>query len=126
MKLDNILISSLVEFEKDGLSDVVTKKFEQVNYLDWKDVIINVNEINDQYWVRSGRTNSRYEFPMVPVQKNLAELMKTYRNIVQELPGKDNPKKLLFIRYKGNKGVGKQILVVNSLTQQANRKKNLF
>ncbi|MBY3621305.1 MULTISPECIES: tyrosine-type recombinase/integrase [unclassified Paenibacillus] len=72
-------------------------------------------EINDQYWVRSGRKNSRYEFPMVPIQKDLAELMKTYRNKVKELLGKDHPNKLLFIRYKGNKGVGKQILQLSFL-----------
>jgi integrase len=90
-----------------------TSGFRLIDILNLKqDCLI---EINDQYWVRSGRTNSRYEFPMVPVQKDLAELMKAYRNKVQELLGKDNPNKLLFIRYKGNKGVEKQILQLSFL-----------
>jgi integrase len=76
----------------------------------------NLIAISGDYWVRSERSNSRYQFPMVPIHKELADLLIAYRNKVKEFfPGEKNPKNLLFIRYSGKKGVGNHILQLSLL-----------
>lgn len=78
-----------------------------------KDSIIH---ITGDYWIRFEKTNSRYEFPMVPISKELSDLINTYINKVEELfPGEKNPDNLIFIRYEGKKGVGRQILQLSFL-----------
>ncbi|GKU79082.1 hypothetical protein L3i20_v234790 [Paenibacillus sp. L3-i20] len=73
-------------------------------------------DINGYHWLRSERTNSRYQNPMVPIEKDLAELLKENISKVQELfPGSLNPNKLLFLRYSGTKGVGIPFLQLSIL-----------
>jgi len=53
---------------------------------------------------------------MVPISKELSELINTYINKVEEyFPGKKNPENLIFIRYEGKKGVCRQILQLSFL-----------
>ncbi|WP_010492517.1 tyrosine-type recombinase/integrase [Paenibacillus elgii] len=73
-------------------------------------------DISGDYWVRSERTNSRYQNPMVPIKKDLAELIKESRRKVQEkFPAEKNPNNLLFLRYSGRKGLGKPFLQISIL-----------
>ncbi len=81
-------------------------------------------EIAGEYWVRSERANLRYQYVMVPIRKELAELIKENTKKVQEKFSSENPENFMFLRYSGAKGIGKpflQLSVLRSLDRFAER-----
>lgn len=72
-------------------------------------------EISGEYWIRSERTNSRYQYPMVPIRKELAELIKENIKKIQRKFPSENHENFMFLRYSGTKGIGKPFLQLSIL-----------
>jgi len=67
------------------------------------------------YWIKSWKTNSRYQYPMVPISKELANMLIAHRNQIMELfPGDKNPNGYLFLQQK-TRSLGKPFLQLSVL-----------
>jgi site-specific recombinase XerD len=76
------------------------------------------------YWLKSERVNSKFQNPMIPISKDVYQVIVAQRNLIQEkFPNDKNPKNLLLLS-QSKKSYGKpymQLTVLRAFDRFAER-----